>query len=388
MESKKPERRHDVDWLRVLATFSIVFFHVMRFFDLDPWAVKNNATSEIVMPFIGFFVQWMMPIFFVISGAAIYFALGFRNPRQFIKARITRIIIPLITVGVFVLVPPQEYIQAITYKNIPRGFSKISFYTQYVKNIKLFIGEFPFLYLPVQHLWYLEYLFLFSLILLPLFIYLRKNTGMVSKLAGLTDRGWTIYLFALPVWLLMSILNPETPLGNVYWFGGWPLLAYPIFLILGFILFTDKRYEAAIEQQTKSAIKLAIISLIVALIAWMKYGEGGLQYGTLGYPVFMMLRAFNSWFFIIVFLGLGRKHLSYTSPFLRYFSEASLPIYMLHQTVIVVIGFFIQDWQIGILPKFIFLLIATCIGIMGIYEVLIRRINASRFLFGLKAKKG
>ncbi len=245
-EKSKPKRRYDLDWLRVLATFAVVFFHVLRFFDLDPWAVKNNATSEIVMPFIGFFVQWMMPIFFVISGAAIYFALGFRNPKQFIKARITRILIPLITVGVFVLVPPQEYIQAITYKNIPRGFSKISFYTQYVKNIKLFIGEFPYLYLPAQHLWYLEYLFIFSLILLPLFIYLRKNTDIVSKLAGVTDRGWTIYLFALPVWLLMAILNPATPLGHVYWFGGWPLLAYPIFLILGFILLTDKRYEAII----------------------------------------------------------------------------------------------------------------------------------------------
>ncbi len=119
----------------------------------------------------------------------------------------------------------------------------------------------------------------------------------------------------------------------------------------------------------------------------MKYGEGGLQYGTLGYVGFMMLRAFNSWFFIIVFLGLGRKHLSYTSPFLKYFSEASLPIYMLHQTVIVIIGFFIQDWQIGILPKFIFLLIASVIGIIGTYDVLIRRFNVSRFLFGLKTMK-
>ena len=68
-------------------------------------------------------------------------------------------------------------------------------------------------------------------------------------------------------------------------------------------------------------------------------------------------------------------------------SEASLPIYMLHQTVIVVIGFFIQDWQMGILPKFLLLLIATSIGIMTIYEILIRRINIMRVLFGLKQKR-
>ena len=387
-ENSKPQRRYDLDWLRVLATFAVVFFHVMRFFDVDPWAVKNNVTSEIIILFIAFFVTWMMPIFFVISGAAIYFTLGFRDPRQFIKARITRILIPFLTVGVFVLVPPQEYIQAITHGKISVDFSKITFYTQFITNIDPFISEFPYISFPTQHLWYLEYLFIFSLILLPLFLYLRKNTGtsLISKLAGLTDRGWTIYLFAVPLGLLMSILDPEMPIGNINWFGGWPLLAYPIFLVSGFILFADKRYEATIKRQAKSAITLAIISFVMLIFAYMKFFEGGLAFGTLGYAGFMMLRAINSWLFILGFLGLGRIYLSYTSPspFLRYFSEASLPIYMLHQTVIVIIGFFIKDWQIGILPKFVFLFVASLIGIIGIYEILIRRFNIPRFLFGLK----
>ena len=130
-----------------------------------------------------------------------------------------------------------------------------------------------------------------------------------------------------------------------------------------------------------------MISFVVLIFAYMKSFEGGLAFGTLGYVGFMMLRAINSWLFILGFLGLGRIYLSYTSPFLRYFSEASLPIYMLHQTVIVIIGFFIKDWQIGILPKFVFLLVASFIGIIGIYEILIRRFNIPRFLFGLKPMK-
>lgn len=387
-ENRKPQRRYDLDWLRVLATFAVVIFHVMRFFDMDSWAVKNNVTSELIILFIAFFVTWMMPIFFVISGAAIYFTLGFRDSGQFIKTRITRILIPFLTVGLFVLVPPQNYIQDITQGNIPVDFSKMTFYTQFITNIDPFSSGFPYISFPTQHLWYLEYLFIFSLILLPLFLYLRKGSGaaLISKLAEITGRGWAIYFFAVPLGLFMSILDPELPIGNINWFGGWPLLAYPVFLVSGFILYADKRYEAVIKRQAKSAIVLAMISFVVLIFAYMKSFEGGLAFGTLGYVGFMMLRAVNSWLFIIGFLGLGRIYLSCTSPspFLRYFSEASLPIYMLHQTVIVIIGFFIQDWQIGILPKFVFLLVASFIGIIGIYEILIRRFNIPRFLFGLK----
>lgn len=388
-QNSKPQRRYDLDWLRVLATFAVVFFHVMRFFDMDSWAVKNNVTSETIILFIAFFVSWMMPIFFVISGAAIYLTLGFRNSRQFIKARVNRILIPFLTVGVFVLVPPQDYIQAITQGIIPVDFSKITFYTHFITNIDVFSSGFPYLAISTQHLWYLEYLFIFSLILLPLFIYLRNGSGtsLVSKLAGITSGGWTIYLFAVPLGLFMSILNPEQPVGNINWFGGWPLLAYPFFLVSGFMLFADKRYEAVMKRHAKSAIVLAVISYVVLIFAYMKFLEGGLAFGTLGYVGFMVLRAVNSWLFIVGFLGLGSIYLTYTNPFLRYFSEASLPIYMLHQTVIVVIGFFIKDWQIGILPKFVFLLAASFIGIIGTYEVLIRRFNIPRFLFGLKPKK-
>ena len=111
-------RRYELDWLRVLATFAVVFFHCVRFFDVDPWEVKNNVTTELVMPIIALFAEWMMPLFFVISGAAIYFSLGFRKPSQFIKSRITRILIPFLIMGVLILVPPQLYIRDVKEKQV------------------------------------------------------------------------------------------------------------------------------------------------------------------------------------------------------------------------------------------------------------------------------
>jgi glucan biosynthesis protein C len=94
IKASKPPRRHDLDWIRVLATFGVIIFHTMRMFDPDDWEVKNNMTSDFVMIFIFFWAQWMMPIFFTISGASTYYALGFRSPGQFLKARIVRIMSP------------------------------------------------------------------------------------------------------------------------------------------------------------------------------------------------------------------------------------------------------------------------------------------------------
>ncbi len=390
-EKRRPERRHNLDWLRVLATFGVVFFHVMRFFNAEPWEVKNNITSEVVDIFIALFAQWMMPIFFTISGAAIYYSLGIRKPDQFIRARINRILIPFLTVGLFVLVPPQEYIKAVTRGSSlhirEMGFFEI--YPLYLSNISILRGEFPYIYIPAMHLWYLEYLFLFSLILLPLFTYLRSPRGQarITQLAEATGGTISIYILALPFGILMSLLDPETPMGNINWFGGWPLLAYPLFLITGFLIHSDKRYEGTMKRQAKQALTLAFLSFPVLGFFYMRYLEGALPFGTVGYTMFIMLRALNSWLFIMGFLGLGRIYLSYTSQFLGYFSEASLPIYMLHQTVIVIIGYYIKDWQMAILPKFVLLLAASFIGILGTYEILIRRFNISRRLFGLKIVK-
>jgi peptidoglycan/LPS O-acetylase OafA/YrhL len=72
---------------------------------------------------------------------------------------------------------------------------------------------------------------------------------------------------------------------------------------------------------------------------------------------------------------------------LTYTSEVSLPFYILHQSVIVVIGFFMRDWALGVLPKYVILAVVSFMIIMALYEFMIRRFNALRFLFGLKGRQ-
>jgi fucose 4-O-acetylase-like acetyltransferase len=103
MPKNKPERQNDIDWLRVLAMLTIFLFHCARFFDHDGWHVKNNQLNLGMSVFVGFLVQWIMPIFFILSGKSTYFALTFRKGGQYIQERFRRLIVPLIF-GIFVLI--------------------------------------------------------------------------------------------------------------------------------------------------------------------------------------------------------------------------------------------------------------------------------------------
>ena len=111
----RPTRLYYLDWLRVLAMLSIFFFHNARFFNFEDWHVKNAVTGLGSEIFIGFLAQWMMPLFFILAGASVYYALRFRTAGGFIRERTLRILIPLVIVGYFVISPPQVYLERLTH---------------------------------------------------------------------------------------------------------------------------------------------------------------------------------------------------------------------------------------------------------------------------------
>jgi glucan biosynthesis protein C len=86
-------------------------------------------------------------------------------------------------------------------------------------------------------------------------------------------------------------------------------------------------------------------------------------------------------------LSLGAKYLNFNNQALAYANEAVLPFYLLHQTVILCVGWFVIPWNMGILPKFLIIAVVSFILIMALYELLIRRINIVRFFFGMRPKK-
>src|SRR5262249_16902539 len=153
-----PVRRYDLDWLRVLVILTVFIFHCGRFFDTDGWHVKNHVRHEAVQVWTVFLVCWMMPFIFVISGESTFYALGSRSPGKFLKDRAARLVVPLV-VGMFTHIPLQVYLERVSFSGFKGSF--FDFYPRYFKGFYGNGGNFAWMGL---HLWYLEALFLFSVI--------------------------------------------------------------------------------------------------------------------------------------------------------------------------------------------------------------------------------
>jgi surface polysaccharide O-acyltransferase-like enzyme len=151
-----------------------------------------------------------------------------------------------------------------------------------------------------------------------------------------------------------------------------------IFFVGGYVLVTDSRYRSAIQKARY--ISLAI-SLLTVFMGYLSIVEWSLPGNNL---LYLMIRAVNSWSWLLTFVGFAGVHLNFSNRFLNYASESVLPFYILHQTVIVVIGYFIRDWRWSVFPKYLFLAVVSFAAIMGMCEFAIKRIGILGYLFGMK----
>lgn len=379
-------RRYDFDGLKVCSTIAVFLFHCARFFDPDPWHVKNNQLSAEMGAIASILAQWMMPLFFILSGASIYLALRVRTPQQFLHDRLIRLGVPLL-IGIGVLAPPQVYIERLgnpVYSVAPSqdsfSGSFLEFYPRYFEGWYGFGGNFAWMGL---HLWYLLVLLVFSFLTLPLFLRLKGKPlqRLLDRLSGYYGSPITLFLLAVPLAFSEWALDPETV--GIRVFGGWNLLTYWLLLVYGYLMVTDARVERSLHCWGALALGLAVgtTPLLGLIRSW---AIDPAMHTDWGYALLIGWRALNAWFWLVALLK-GGKHVFSRSHFLlQYATEASLPFYMLHQPVIVTIGFLIAPWAIGVLPKFCLLSLASLIMTLLLYEGLIKRVKEMRFLFGLR----
>ena len=110
-------------------------------------------------------------------------------------------------------------------------------------------------------------------------------------------------------------------------------------------------------------------------------------FGTTGFALAHFVQALNTWCWLLAILGLGSRFLNSNNRFLSYANEAVLPFYILHQTIIITIGFYVVQWNVGIGLKYLTTSTTSFVAIMAIYELLVRRVNVLRFLFGMRLRR-
>ncbi len=373
-------RLNYLDWLRVLAMFGIFFFHNARFYDIfSDWHVRNAATNIGASIVVAFMSQWIMPLFFLIAGAGTYYAFRSRQAGQYMQERTLRLFIPLIF-GMFVIVVPQAYFEALFHGVQLGGYNLFQIYLLYLQSLPE---------LNWFHLWFLAYLFVFSIIVLPVFVpYNKQGNSVISRIAGAANRPWLLLpLLVLPLAVAEAFLNPAGFWGSEG-SGGWNIVAYLLFFVFGYMLFANARIMETVRRLGWVFLGAAlVISALLVSVFLATLMDSKANFGSGMYTAAKSIQALSTWCWLLSILGLGSRYLNSDNKFLSYANEAVLPFYILHQTVIISIGFYVVQWGAGVGLKYLIISTTSFAVIMLVYELLVRRINILRFLFGMKPER-
>ena len=368
---KKPERLYDLDWLRVIGVIAVFIFHVSHYFDFEFWHLKNNVISSSISYFGFFFLIWAIPLLFVISGISSNIILDFQKPSRFLKSRVFRILIPFVF-GVFIFGYPQSYMEFVYYERFSGSF--FEFVSTFFN-----INNFPF---NGFHLWFLILLFIFSLILLVIFLLSRRKNTFVP-LVNFFSKPGTIFLLAIPLAITEWIVPFYGFGGRIY--GGWGILTFLALFLFGYYIFSSSSVRDVLERQRFYALGVAIVSYG----GWGFFLFTGLDLSSISitYFIYHFIRALCMLSFILAIVGFANRKLKFTNRFLSYSNDAALPFYILHQPVILAIGFFSLSWALHPWLKWLFLITTSFIGIMLVYNLIVRPFNPIRFLLGMKLRK-
>jgi len=221
-------------------------------------------------------------------------------------------------------------------------------------------------------------------VLYPLMRWLKGGGRRV--LAGVNSflaRPGVIYLLALPTVMLIAFADPNNPV-MAEKEGGWSLVIYLWLLFTGFIVVSAPELETSIKRLRWLSLGMAAI-LTIIFLSVVVVTQRVLTFGTSLYTFAFGIAGFSSWCWILAYFGLSMKYLNFRKPVLEYANEAVLPFYILHQTVLICVGYFVVQWPIPDLLRWAAILLISFAVIMTLYEFIIRRFNVMRVLFGMKS---
>jgi glucans biosynthesis protein C len=362
-------RRYDLDWVRTLVVLLVLPFHSLLVFVQNPGSVvylKDTLDCTACDRMAGFIAVWQMQALFVIAGMSTFFALSKRSGGQYLLERVTRLLVPFLF-GIATVVPLMTYIT-----QIGRG-KALTFWQHYASFFTLspdltgISGTFT-----PAHLWFILFLFFFSVVALPLFLLLRaeRSQGILHGMAQLFTKPGGLLFLGLPIAAAgrTEILGAQNP------------LYYIVVFITGYLLVTDGRYQNAIVRNWPVMLALGVILEILRQTGWPYTVDNSLPRA-----IRDVLLEYNSWVWVLGILGLGQRFLNFGSRSLHYLSEASFPFYILHLLVQTVVTSFVVLISAGIAVKYVLLVVVSFAITFLVYEAA-RRIAPLHFLLGIKSQ--
>ncbi|WP_235295449.1 acyltransferase family protein [Portibacter lacus] len=344
------DRRHDIDWLRVIAIGLLLIYHIAIIF--QPWAmfigfIRSDESVESIWIPMTLLNVWRIPLLFYVSGMGMYFAMRKRNWKQLIIERSKRILLPF-AFGYIAITPLHMFV----------------FQKYYNMDLQY--------YSHIGHLWFLGNIFFYVIIFLPFFAYLKKENASrfkkaISKIMSFAIGPLSISLFA--VLELVAIRPQMYELYAQTWHGFW--VGFVAFFFGFLIMYSGRSFWKTVSKYKWLYI---VIASVLFTIRFKQFELLSTSYSI----------AIESTCWILGVFGLAHRYLNKPSAALTYLSRAAYPIYIIHMFVLFAGALVILPLDIHPLLQFSGICLFTFFWTYFIYELIIRRINFLRPLFGLK----
>lgn len=366
-------RRKDIDWLRLFGIFLLFPFHTARCFDFrEANYVENSLTSQAGVTFMNVIWPWFMPLLFLVAGISAYYALEKRSGRQFAHERIMRLLIPF-ALGVILIVPIQGYMARLQEGTLHGGYFNYLF-TQFFpdfSDISGYHGTFT-----PAHLWFILFLFVISMVLLPLFVQILKTRQKkgIASFGRLFGNGWFLLLLFIP--LLITEALPDIGGKNPFFYG--------LYYALGFFIASNQRAWKAIDKIKWWSLGLLVVSYPISVFLRNLASEtGDFAWQSI---VYGLARNLYGWSALLTMMAFAQKYLNRGGKTLDYLSRAAFPVYIFHQSVLIVVAYFVVQWNLSVAGKFLLIMFGTMAASVALYEIS-RHIPPLRIVLGIKQSK-
>jgi len=383
MQTETPaSRRADLDWVRVGAFFLLIFYHVGMAFVTWDWHVKTARPSMFLQPAMVLLNPWRLSLLFFVSGCATRFMAVRLPPWRLAWQRLGRLGIPLLF-GMLVVVPPQSWVQV---REHGYRIGYLAFYARYLRADQSFCDAHGCLILPTwNHLWFVAYLLVYTLALMAVTAAVPRRLAArigraVPALTGAGALVWPALWLVLARFLLMPYFDETHAL-----VGDWYAHSvYAFVFLLGYAVARSAPFWDTLVRLRWRTLGVAV----PAALAWSVYAyfyEGdAIPPDALRWTM-RCVYGIDQWTCIAAILGFARAHLHRGSRTLDYLTQGVFPFYIAHQTIIVLLEFYLKrlgwpQWAEGCV-----LIAATAAGCLLTYEI-VRRVFWLRPLFGLRGE--
>ena len=345
-------------WLCVLLLFPYHAFMVYNSFG-ESFYIKG-ADIQATSFFITAAWPWLMPLLFLLSGVSSAYAMEKRTAKDYLKERFFKLFIPLFF-GVLLLVPIQTYFAEVFHNGYTGNYFEqyILFFTKPTDLTGYHGGFTP------AHLWFLLYLFIISVISLPIMYFYQKSAKKLP-----------VHKIPFPVLLLFFLIPGFSQV--ILDISGKSVGEYFAWFLTGYFLISNN----AIQEKIRKYRFLLLGFAVPCMIAYVFYGEAIYN---INYILFEFLYFIYAWTAILAIIGFGKKYLDFTNRTTTYLSQSSFSVYIFHQQWIVITAYFSVMWINNIPLQIIFIILLTIAFTFINYEVFKRNL-ITRFMFAIKQR--